>query len=225
MEVTAMIIALIQTRMHSTRFPGKCMKLLHGKPMTSYLIEAGIKSKLIDYIGIIYPKKDYIFKDKYFRKCFCYGGPEEDVLKRYFDASNYLKLQMDKEIDHIIRLTADCPLLEFYSEIIDKTIEMHLKTNADFTHNRSKAGYPSGLDVEIMKYSVLKYIHKVAKDKEDREHVTLYIKKNPESFTIKTKRLTGFIPHFNCKWSVDTKEDFERVSDMINIIKMERGLL
>lgn len=221
-----MIIALIQTRMHSTRFPGKTMKILHEKPMTTYLIEAGEKSKLIDRVGIIYPEHDHIFPETYYNKCYAFGGSEDDVLDRYYQAVNHLfKYELKTEENHIIRLTSDCPLLAFYPEIIDKTIEIHLRTNADFTHNRGiDGGYPSGLDVEIMKYSVLEYIHKVAKDKEDREHVTLYIKKNCNQFKIEEVN-SKF--KFNCKWSIDTKEDFERVGDMINIIKTyrKRGVL
>lgn len=218
-----MVIALIQTRMHSTRFPGKCMKVLHGKPMTSYTIYAARQSKLIDHVGIIYPERDKIFPINYQSSCYCYGGSEKDVLERYYKGFNFIKNDDNlSKCKHVVRLTSDCPLLYFYPRIIDKVIDVHLSSHADFTHNRGKKGFPSGLDVEIMKYSTLKYIYNFAKDKSDREHVTLYIKKNPHLFKI---REVNSEVQFDCKWSIDTKEDFERVSDIINIIKNERGLL
>lgn len=216
-----MIVALIQTRMHSTRLPGKCMMKLLGKEMPTYVIEAAQISKINNFTGIIYPKNDYIFEDKYFNKCFVFGGSEQNVLSRYYNACQHIDKLHVCEIKHVIRLTSDTPLLYFYPNIIDEVINAHLMAGADYTHNRGKFGYPSGLDVEIMKYSTLKKIYNEAEKKEHLEHVTLYVKDNPERFNIKVVNCSF---SFNCKWSVDTKEDFEKVEDMIKIIKMERGI-
>lgn len=217
-----MIITLIQTRLKSNRLPGKCIKSMAGHPMTSYTIEGAKQSKLNHFTGIIYPSCDNeTFSKLYAGKCFCYSykGNEEDVLNRYYCALNYIQDITKENITNVIRITADCPMLGFYPKVIDEVIQKHLLNNADFTHNRGIHGFPSGLDVEVMKSSVLQYVHETAKEKEDREHVTLFIKKHPEQFKIHE---VNAIFNFDYKWSVDTPGDFVRVEDMIKMLKIRR---
>jgi len=217
-----MIITLIQARMKSTRFPNKCIKDMAGIPMTAYTIEAAKASKLNHFTGLIFPDCDkQTFFNLFFDKCFCYASKakEEDVLTRYYEAFKYINKTTKENINTVVRITSDCPMLAFYTRVIDETINKHLINNADYTHNRGIHGFPSGLDVEVMKSSVLQYVHETAKEKEDREHVTLFIKKHPEQFKIHE---VNAIFNFDYKWSVDTPGDFVRVEDIIKILKIRR---
>jgi len=219
-----LIITLIQARLKSNRLQGKCIKSMAGHPMTSYTIEGAKQSKLNHFTGIIYPSSDNAtFSKLYADKCFCYSyeGNEDDVLNRYYAALNYIQNITQENITNVVRITSDCPMLGFYPKVIDEVILKHLLNNADFTHNRGKQGLPSGLDVEIMKSSVLAYVNNVAEDKEDREHVTRFIKNNPKQFKI--YEVNSFFQDFEHKWSVDTLEDFKRVEDIIKILKIRRN--
>lgn len=213
-----MIITLIQTRMKSTRLPGKCMMPMNGIPMTSYTIQAAKNSKLTDFYGIIYPIDDEkVFRRTYGNSCFCSGGSEDDVLDRYYKAMLEIEEFTYKKCEHIVRLTSDCPLLAYNSFLIDALIAQHLKHDNDFTHNRGSNNHPSGLDIEIMPRNILKYSHEYASD-EEREHVTLYVKNRPNEF-----KIGGFDKNLNppnYKWSVDTKEDFKKVEDIIKIYSL-----
>jgi spore coat polysaccharide biosynthesis protein SpsF len=218
-----LIITLIQTRLKSSRLERKCIKSMAGHPMTSYTIEGAKQSKLNHFTGIIYPSSDnMVFSKLYSDKCFCYSheGDEADVLNRYYAALNYIQNITQENITNVVRITSDCPMLGFYPKVIDEVILKHLLNNADFTHNRGENGLPSGLDVEIMKSSVLAYVNNVAEDKEDREHVTTFIKKNPEKFKI--YEVNSFFQDFKYKWSVDTLEDFRKVEDIVKILKIRR---
>ena len=218
-----MIITLIQTRLKSNRLQGKCIKSMAGHPMTSYTIEAAKQSKLNNFTGIIYPSSDNeTFSKLYSDKCFCYPykGNENDLLYRYYAALSYIQNITQENITNVVRITSDCPMLGFYPKVIDEVILKHLSNNADFTHNRGRNGFPSGLDVEIMKSSILAHVNSIAEDKEDREHVTTFIKKNPKKFKI--CEVNSFFQDFKYKWSVDTLEDFERVEDIIKILKIRR---
>ena len=42
------ILSIIPARMGSSRFPGKPLKLINGKPMIQYVFENSMKSKFID---------------------------------------------------------------------------------------------------------------------------------------------------------------------------------
>lgn len=213
-----MIITLIQARTKSNRLPNKCTKLMAGSQMASYTIEGAKKSKLNHFTGLIYPKEDIkTFFPVYSNVCFCFAGSEENVLDRYYRAYKHIETTINQKITHIVRITADCPMLAFYPRVIDEVIEKHLINNADFTHNRGKHGFPSGLDVEIMKYTCLEFINKNAFEKSDREHVTSYIKNHDELFKIYE---VNSMFNFDCKWSVDTLEDFLKVSDIIKVMKM-----
>lgn len=217
-----MIITLIQARLKSNRLPGKCIKSMAGHPMTSYTLEGAKASKLNHFTGLIYPSCDNeTFSRLYADKCFCYSheGNEDDVLLRYYAALNCIQNLTKENITNVIRITSDCPMLRFYPKVIDEVIQKHLLNNADFTHNRGVNGFPSGLDVEIMKSDVLAYVNSIADKKQDREHVTTFIKNNPKQFKIYE---VNSIFKFDYKWSVDTIEDFKRVEDIIKILKIRR---
>ena len=70
-----------------------------------------------------------------------------------------------------------------------------------------KETYPDGLDVEVITFKALEKAWKEAKLLSEREHVTPYIRKNPNLFklaNLKSKRDLS-----NKRWTLDTKEDYE----------------
>lgn len=198
-----MILAIIQARMSSTRLPGKVLMDLAGKPMLQWVIDAVEASTLVDHVIVATSTMasdnricEYL-KDGYFR------GSLEDVLDRYYRAaiSSYVFPA------HIIRITADCPLTS--SKLIDKVIEQHIRDRNDYTTNG--ADWPSGFDVEVFTFGTLLEAAKLAKDPYQREHVTPYMQ-DPNRFKI---GYYGGGPGRTVKWSVDTKEDFERIAQIL----------
>lgn len=214
-----MIVTLIQTRMGSKRLPGKCLKEINGISLTEYVILSSLKSECVDYTGIIYPKKDEnSFREKFKNHdIFLFGGDENNVLKRYYDAVK--ELEKNKNVSHIVRLTADCPLLFFYPQIIDTVIQKHLYSNNDYTNNLDE--YPSGVDVEVFTRKTLEKVYKKAKDLRDLEHVTRYIRENKKEFKTGEIKRNSLLQEFNQKWSIDSIEDFNKVSDLINFINLK----
>ena len=45
-----MILAIVQARMNSQRFPGKMIQPMGGKPLISFILERVKKAKLVDEI-------------------------------------------------------------------------------------------------------------------------------------------------------------------------------
>ena len=87
---------IIEARMGSTRFPGKVMKKINGKPMLYYLLKR--LSKLEDNIKIIVAtslkSENKIISD--FSKnmgVYCYRGSENNVLLRVLSLR---KIQIEK---------------------------------------------------------------------------------------------------------------------------------
>ena len=216
-----MNICLIPVRFDSNRLPGKALLRIDGKKLIDYVIEGALKSCQIDRVGIITTNRNEDIKliepYKENESIFCYSwdGHWNDVLGRFNAAIDFIEKDEKIEIDNVIRLTVDCPLLYYFSDLIDAIIEFHINENLDFTYNTHfRNAWPSGLDVEVINRNVLREINGFA-NYEEREHVTLYIKNNSKKYDIgyvKTKN------QFEQKWSIDTAEDFEKISDLIKIL-------
>ena len=134
----------------------------------------------------------------------CFRGNLDDVLDRFYQASTLFNP------DHIVRLTGDCPLIE--AEIIDKTIEHHIKGGFDYTRNY---GYPDGWDTEIMTKQALDIAYRNASSSYEREHVTPYFYLHPELFKLGKYSNDHDLSYL--KLSVDTEEDFFKVSRLIDL--------
>lgn len=206
------VFAILQARVSSSRLPGKVVRTMHGKPMLQHQIERVLRSKLIDKLIIAtseHPEDDLLAEISEKVGVYCFRGSLNDVLGRFYNAVNTLECQPE----HIVRLTGDCPLID--SEVIDRVIEHHLKTQADYTSNGNPPTYPDGLDVEIMKFSVLQEAFDKAIIPSDREHVTPYIRKNPK---YRLENVTNSKDLSNLRWTVDELSDFEFVEKVYSRI-------
>ena len=144
-------IIFIQARLKSKRFPKKILSKYKKMTMLEILIKRLKLSKKINKIVVISPtseKKSEITKVVKKLKIPIYFGPEENVLKRYYDAAKKFKA------DNIIRITSDCPLIDPY--LLDDMLKKYLKSNFDYLSNTIKPTFPDGLDVEIFSKAVLK---------------------------------------------------------------------
>jgi len=95
-------------------------------------------------------------------------GSEENVLERFYEAAKL------SSADIIIRITADCPFVD--AGLLDEMIEDFLNSNVDYESNTMPPSYPDGLDIEIFNFNTLHATFKNAKEKYDKEHVTLFIR-------------------------------------------------
>ncbi len=102
-------------------------------------------------------------------------GSEHDVLDRYAGAA------MASAADVVVRLTADCPLLD--PVVIAQTIRLRAMTGADYASNVDPPTWPDGLDCEVMTAEALAVAAKEATRPSDREHVTPFIRNNRARFS------------------------------------------
>lgn len=202
------VIAILQARMSSVRLPGKVLMPLFGMPMLLVMLDRVMASKRLDKVIVATStdKTDDVIFDFCIKNGIgCFRGSLTDVLDRYYQAA------MVFIPHHIVRLTADCPLIN--TEIMDKTIEKHLDGGFDFTAN---FGFPDGYDVEVMTLETLSRAWREASTPEEREHVTPYIRNNPDKFRI--GRLENSQNMSHVKISVDTQEDYQRLKALVEIL-------
>jgi len=214
-----MTIAIIQARMGSTRLPGKVLREINGIPMLKHQIDRVEKSKDLDDIVVAtstLSKDDPIAEFCRKNNIRCFRGSEDDVLDRYYRCAK------EYSADIIVRLTADCPLLD--PALIDKTIVLLKESKADFAANTvppDSSKYPNGSDVEVFSMSALERAHKECADPHDREHVTFYFWKYDNGF--RTAQLQGRKDLSQYRITVDYPEDLEVVEYIFKEIE-RRGI-
>jgi len=204
-----MIVAIIQARMGSTRLPGKVLMDLNGVPMLQYQVDRVKQSKLIDQVLVatsVLSQDDEIANFCENNNILSFRGSEDDVLSRYYHAAK------EYNADAIVRLTADCPMLD--PEVIDKTIALFQQDNIDYAANTvppESSKYPDGSDVEVFSMFALKRAYQEATNEEDREHVTFYFWKSKQKDTFETAQLSNHEDFSKYRFTVDYPEDYEVV--------------
>ena len=198
--------AVIQARKASRRLANKILKKLPygsgitvlgqvirrlklSKKLNSIIIATTLEKEDIEIVKIA--KNEAV---KFFR------GSTEDVLSRSYLAAK------ENNLDIIVRITSDCPCID--PEIVDLVIEKHLQTKADYTSNRLERRYPVGFDTEVINFHILENAYENAKDDYDREHVTPYICKKPDKFTIAQVKSPPELYAPDVRITIDTEEDY-----------------
>ena len=214
-----MIGAIIQARMGSTRLPGKVLKSVGEKPLLLHMVERVRKSKKLDKVIVATSvlEKDNVIEDfckenniDYFR------GSESDVLQRYYECAKSYSL------DIVVRLTADCPLIDFF--MIDKCIE-NFNANSELSYYANTCPtnlsmYPNGSDIEIFSFNALEKANTLENSLEGREHVTHYMCQEKETF--KTDMLKNSQDWSGYRYTVDHHEDFEVISFLFDEINKKK---
>ena len=176
------VVAIVQARMGSTRLPGKTMMDVIGKPAIWHLMNRLSYSKHLSYTVLatsISAKDDRLAQ--YSRKMgwHVYRGSEEDVLDRYYQTALAHGLQDD---DVIVRITGDDILTD--PQFVDLVIELY-STHRPFVRHASNCrllNHPYGAYTEVFPMEALRQCWLEADDPEEREHVTPYIRNNPDIF-------------------------------------------
>ncbi len=171
------MIAIIQARTGSKRFPKKVLKKINRITLLDHVLERLKYSKKIKRIIVATSTKkadDIIEKISINKKISCYRGSENNVLKRYIDCCKYFK------VNDLIRLTADDPFID--PNIIDKLIIKFKKGKYDFVSNTPNKTFPLGLDATVVKYKVLSEILNLTKKKSHLEHVVTYLFENKNKY-------------------------------------------
>ena len=194
-------LAIVQARMTSTRFPGKVLAPLAGKPMVLRQLERIQRARTLDAIVVATssdPSDDELSAVIERAGVPVVRGSLDDVLARFIAAIDVF------EPDTVVRLTADCPLTS--AAVIDLVVEAFRASGADYASNTMTPTYPDGLDVEVVKASVLRKVAAVASDPAEREHVTLGVYRRHDQYRI--ENVAAELDLSSLRWTVDTPDDY-----------------
>jgi spore coat polysaccharide biosynthesis protein SpsF len=88
---------------------------------------------------------------------------------------------------------------------MDLVIREHIRDRADYS---STEGYPRGFDVEVFNFDVLLQTHEKAQNNYEKEHVTPYLYRNPQVFSIHRVVAQGKARIPAIRLTLDTEEDY-----------------
>ena len=214
--------------MSSSRLPGKVLQDIAGQPMLVHMVERALRARSVAQVVVATttdPSDDAIQQLCTERGYACYRGSLPDVRDRYTQAAR----EFDAQI--IVRLTADCPLLD--PAVLDLTVEA--LADGDFAANRLPPPWtrslPIGLDVEVVTRAALERAWKETTERYQREHVLPYLYEGVEFdpqprpidgdgyYTLQGTTPRGFkiaqlhhAPGYgDLRWTVDTPADLALV--------------
>lgn len=168
------VAAIVQQRLRNTRLPCKGRLILpNGRSVTEEVLVRCKQIKGVDLVVLAVPDgpADDIWVDEatatgssFFR------GPELDVLKRYRQAADC------HGADVILRVTADCPLLN--PAQCELVLGKVLYGDHDFAANSGPGSYSLGWSCEAFTIDLLRRADDEATDPIDREHVGPWPRRN-----------------------------------------------
>lgn len=197
---------ITQARMGSTRLPGKVLKSISDKPMLEYHLDRIQNTDIPVILATSNNQKDIEIVDLCKKnEVRVIRGDEHDVLSRY------AKVVRKYDIETVVRVTSDCPLLD-PGLIVEGTRKFE-ETNVDYlANNFSERSYPHGLDYQITPGDILLEADQKAGKPKEREHVMPYVR-NGNNFQKK-----GLQRENDASWiriTVDYAEDLELIRALI----------
>lgn len=201
-------LAMIQARCGSTRLPAKVLKDIGGKTALERMLDRVRCSAAVDEVMVVTSLNTEdvpIVKLVSSLNIRVFAGNSLDVLDRYYQAAKLIKPE------YVIRLTADCPV--FDHRVLDVAIEQ-LRPETDYMGMFSET-FPDGVDLEIVKFTVLEQAWREARLASEREHVTMYIKNNKQLFVMQDYICPLGNLH-DQRWTIDEPEDYEFIKVIYN---------
>lgn len=202
------VVAVIQARMGSARLTGKTLVSLAGKPLLQHIVERLQRATLVHEVVIATTHHvrdkpiEALATDLHIRPVL---GSEDDVLSRYALAS------WQSGASVIVRVTGDCPVID--PEIVDAVVEAYLENpRCQYAANVIERTFPRGCDTEVFAADALYTADREAKLPYEREHVTPFLRADPDRFPHVSITASPDWHRPNYRLCVDTAEDLALIT-------------
>ena len=219
------VVAIVSARMASTRYPGKAMVPLAGRPLLAVLLERVASARGLE--GVVLATSSSRENDVLARLAAeggfgVFRGDEEDVLRRHMECARAVGAE------HVVRVTGDNPLTDI--ETLQHLVGLHLAGGADYTYVPGDA-LLMGILPEVVSAAALDRSWHRGEDRHRSELVTLYIKEHRDEFRIRTSELPEGLYRPQYRLTVDEAEDvaliqglFERLAAPGKIVTVREAI-
>lgn len=198
---------VIQTRLNSSRLPGKALLTVAGMPLVELVARrAGRSGHEVVVATSQEPYDERIASHLASVGISVVRGSLDDVLGRFVDATRDLA-----ENDLVVRLTGDNPIGD--AALVDELVSA-LEISGERYGRVDIDRAPEGIGAEVFRARDLREAARVATDAYDREHVTPWIRRNVSELLFVPQGCPGD-PHAY-RATVDTLGDYVRVASLFD---------
>ena len=203
-----LVVAVVQARLSSTRFPRKVLgELSKGHSVISSLHYRLMRSTRVDRIVYAIPNSSSNDDlEEYLSQlgAFVLRGSETDVQSRFLEAAETFDAKT------LVRITGDCPLID--PAVVDSVIEKFFDEHVDYCSNVDPPTFPDGIDVEVFSVESLLNSRKLSSSVEDKEHVTSSLR---GSGLFKTANFQNSEDFSSLRWTIDYPDDLDSLSSLL----------
>jgi spore coat polysaccharide biosynthesis protein SpsF len=196
---------ILQARYNSTRLPGKALEVVAGRTILEHclrrLIKAGVAHVVLATTWE--PEDDVLATIARRLGVAVYRGDSADVLGRFADAARFY------ELDPVLRATGDNPAVDVQAP--GRVLAALRLTGADYV---LESGLPCGTAVEGMTAAALYTAAGLAHEAYDREHVTPFIRTNPQMFNVTEVSAPASLSRPELRLTVDTLADLDKLREL-----------
>jgi spore coat polysaccharide biosynthesis protein SpsF len=198
------VVAIVQARMSSRRFPGKVLTPFKGLPILEHVltaVECVLSRQRVILATSSDPSDDPIAAFAARRQTNVVRGDLDNVLDRFQTAARGC------DAEWLLRVSADSPLLD---PAVLRRVMRSAAADVDVVTTTRPRTFPKGRNAEMVRRQALLAIDAGRATPEEREHVTLFFYNRPTEFRIRNVE-SGQPQWADLNLAVDTPADLERL--------------
>lgn len=198
--MTDSVVAIVQARMSSRRFPGKVLTPFKGRAILEHVLTAAesvVGRSRVILATSVEGSDDPLATFAETRRTRVVRGDLANVLARFQAAAQAT------DAEWVLRVSADSPLLD--PEVLRRVIAAADAT-ADVVTTIRPRTFPKGRNAELIRRSALLAIDAAHATADEREHVTPYFYNRPDRFRIRNVE-SGHPEWAEASLAVDTPAD------------------
>jgi spore coat polysaccharide biosynthesis protein SpsF len=204
------IVSLIQTRMSSTRLPGKALLPLGGATVLDQVVRrAETWSKQVVVCTSVDETDDPIESHCRETGMLCVRGSLGDVFDRFRATLAHPRVE---NTEWFARITGDCPLIsmELAQQLLDSRAE-----NLDYVCV-PQTDLPRGISIEVVRRSTFESIDHSTLDTAEKEHVTLHLYEKKGRYSCLWLDPPEAVKHPELRLTLDFAEDYTLIKALFD---------
>jgi spore coat polysaccharide biosynthesis protein SpsF (cytidylyltransferase family) len=166
------VVAVVQARVGSSRLPGKVLADLGGRPLLHQIVRRLQQAGEVHEVALTTsddPSDDALVE-------FCrplgvaaHRGPVDDIVGRLAGAAAGSGAHI------LVRVWGDCPFVD--PAVVDRGVQLLRESDADYVSNgvQGQRTYPTGLDIEVYRRSLLDRMANEVDDPKLREFPSEFV--------------------------------------------------
>ena len=201
---------IVLAKFDSSRFPGKALEPIAGRPLLGRVLDRMRKVSNSDLL--IVATSDRLVDDPIANfvtneDVALFRGTAEDVAWRCEACCRAFKL------NRFVRICGDSPFVD--PVLTQALIELHMEKKVDVATNVFPRTWPAGNSIEVVSADAMSRLVTMTTDADDREHVTRFFHNNSDLFSIENISMPSG-PVRDIELTVDYPVDKEKAEWIIS---------